>query len=120
MSSSFRYCSPNGDRRTATGSPFSQGRYKGVPLSGRFFSGADSEKTKSVQPFRELHVNSTGLCVAQQIDQLHRTRAGGHDLWVWDFVVDNPFGPVRRMIHHKDMAALKRCVLDVPPVENEA
>ena len=38
---------------------------------------------------------------------------------MWDFVIDDPFSPVRKVIHDEDMAAFQRGIPDMPPVENE-
>jgi hypothetical protein len=83
------------------------------------YAGAYSEKAKPVQSFLELYFDWSGWLIAQQKNELHRTRLGRDDLWVWDFVIDDPFGPVRKVIHDKDMAAFQRRVPDMPPVENE-
>ena len=85
--------------------------------SGRDFCGL--EKAKPVQSFLELYFDWSGWLIAQQKNELHRTRLGRDDLWVWDFVIDDPFSPVRKVIHDEDMAAFQRRVPDMPPVENE-
>ena len=77
------------------------------------------EKAKPVQPLLELYFNGSGWRVAQQKNELHWTRVGGDDLRVWDFVIHDPFSPVRNVIHDKDMTAFQRRVSDMPPVENE-
>ena len=83
------------------------------------YAGAYSEKAEPVQSFLELYFDWSGWLIAQQKNELHRTRLGRDDLWVWDFVIDDPFSPVGKVIHDKDMAAFQRRVPDMPPVENE-
>jgi hypothetical protein len=83
------------------------------------FCGCISEETKPVQSFLELYFNWSGWRVAQQKNELHRTRIGGNDLGMWDFVIHDPFSPVRNVIHNKNMTTFERRVPDMLPVENE-
>ena len=98
---------------------FSEAVRSGPVFGPVSFSGC-SEETKPVQPLRELDINSSRLCIAQQINELHGARTGGDGFWVWNLVIDNPLGPIRRVIHYEDMAPLSRRVPDVPPVKNKA
>jgi hypothetical protein len=82
-------------------------------------SGGILEKAKPIQSFLELYFDWSGPRVAQQKDELHRTRLIRDNLWVRYFVIDDPFSPVRKVIHDKYMAAFQMRVPDVPSVENE-
>jgi hypothetical protein len=82
-------------------------------------SGGILEKAKPIQSFLELYFDWSGWRVAQQKDELHRTRLIRDNLWVRDFVIDDPFSPVSKVIHDKYMAAFQMGVPDVPSVENE-
>ena len=78
-----------------------------------------SEKAQVVQPFLKIHFNWRRRRTSQKVDKLHRACIDRNSLWMRELVIDDPFGPVRKLICHKDVAAVGGRVPDVPTIENQ-
>jgi hypothetical protein len=80
---------------------------------------ASLKETELVQAFLEFDFDRRRFRTSQEVNELHLAGVYWDGFWMREFVVDDPFRPVRESICDEDMTAIRGCVPNVPPVKNQ-